>query len=274
MKTHPAHHAAALGYLGPAGDHNTNPIEAVPVLLHAVAEATGRTPRLFGEAFAVKTQSSARHLQDARPAMTAYADAVTAGLEAGHGIICVNGRCATSLATIPRVLAQHPDTVVVWLDAHADLNIPGRSETDYLGGMAISGPLGWWDSGLGAGLTPQQVVLVGTRAIDTAEQKLIEEHQIHVLAPHHATGPALAEIVASKPVYFHLDCDVLEPGTFRTDYTEPDGLTLDQLGDIAHALARTSTIVGVEIAEWEGPGQHQAADLVRAVAPLLNAVSG
>lgn len=261
-----------LAYPGPAGDHNENPNEAVPRLLQAIAVATGRAPRLLGGSFARVEQASAKHLDDARDLLAVYADAVTEQLESGHGVVCVNGRCAASLATVPRVLNVHPDAVLVWLDAHADLNVPGGSPTDYLGGMAVSGPLGWWDSGLGTGLTPEQLVLVGTRSIDAGEQERIERHQIAMLTPEQADGPRLTSIVAGRPVYFHIDCDVLEPGLFQTDYQEPAGLTLAQLEGLATALADSSAIVGVEIAEWEGPGSHDADDLLAALAPLLEAV--
>lgn len=264
--------AAVLGYLGPAGDHNENPNQAVPVLLRAAAAATNRASHLFGSPFARIDQASALHLAGARNLLRSYADAVTEQLEAGYGVVCVNGRCATSLATVPRVMSIHPDAVVVWLDAHADLNVPGRSPTDYLGGMAVSGPLGWWDSGLGSGLHPAQLVLVGTRSIDDAEQELIDRHEIPVLTVENSNGTTLNKIVAGRPVYFHIDCDVLEPGLFQTDYNEPDGLTLGQLEDLAAALANDSKIVGVEIAEWEGPGSHHADGLLSALAPLLKAL--
>lgn len=269
MKLQPTRPAKALGYTGPAGDHNVHAVRAVPALLREVARATGRGEQLFGSTFSVVQQSSVDHLAVARDELTAYADAVSEQLVAGHPIVCVNARCATGLATIPRVLISHPEAVVVWLDAHADLNVPGGSDTDYLGGMAVSGPLGWWDSGLGAGLSPEQLILVGTRSIDAPEAASIDDHHIALLAREVTTGAALTALTAGRPIYFHLDCDVLEPGIFRTDYQEPDGLSLAQLQDIASALSMDSEIVGVEIAEWEGPGTHQAADLVRALAPLL-----
>lgn len=75
--------------------------------------------------------------------------------------------------------------------------------------------------------------------------------------------------MAGRPVFVHLDCDVLEPGLFKTDYCEPGGLTLPQLGELASALAQESSIVGVEIAEWEGPGSHHHDDLLSALTPLL-----
>ncbi|NYG59316.1 arginase/N-omega-hydroxy-L-arginine amidinohydrolase [Nocardioides daedukensis] len=272
MTTDFASSATVLGYLGPAGDHNEKPNEAVPLLLQASGAACNRTSHLLGHAFTRLEQTSSEHLDGAREQLASYAAAVIEQLKAGHGVVCVNGRCATSLATVPAVMSIHPDAVLVWLDAHADRNVPGGSPTDYLGGMAVSGPLGWWDSGLGTGLTPERLVLVGTRSIDDAEQELIERHQIPVLTPEESDGTTLNQIVGGRPVYFHIDCDVLEPGLFQTDYHEPDGLTLGQLEDLALALAQGSDIVGVEIAEWEGRGSHDADDLLSALAPLLRAL--
>lgn len=263
--------ATVLGYLGPAGDHNENPNDSVPLLLEAAAASTNRKTRLFGEPFEMIEQSSAAHLEGARALLTEYADAVSEQLGAGHPIVCVNGRCATSLATVPRVVKAHSDCVLVWLDAHADLNVPAGSPTDYLGGMAVSGPLGWWDSGFGAGLTPDRLVLVGARSIDETEAALIDRHEIQVLAPEHANPATLVDFVAGRPVFLHIDCDVLEPGLFRTDYREPAGLSLEQLGEIATGLAANSTIVGVEIAEWEGPGTKRPTDLLAALAPMFSA---
>ncbi|WP_121251582.1 arginase family protein [Nocardioides ferulae] len=269
MTTSPTSRPQVLGYRGPAGDHNDRPNRSVPPLLEAVTQATGRPGRLFGVGFEARTLSSGEHLAAARPHLAEYAGAVGAQLAAGHRPVCVHGRCAVSLATLPRVMEAHPDAVVVWLDAHADLNVPGASPTDYLGGMAVSGPLGWWDSGFGAGLTPDRLVLVGTRSIDGPEQRAIEEHGIPVVPPGEVTGARVGELVAGRPVVFHLDCDVLEPGLFRTDYREPAGLGLEQLADVTAELAAAGPVVGVEIAEWEGPGTHDATDLVAALRPLL-----
>ena len=70
--------------------------------------------------------------------------------------LTASSRCAVALATLPVVAAHRPDAVVVWFDAHADLNTPENTTTGYLGGLAYSGPLGHWDSGLGSGLTDRQ----------------------------------------------------------------------------------------------------------------------
>jgi arginase len=131
---------------------------------------------------------------------------------AGQTPVSALTRYAVALATLPVVAPYHPDAFVVWFDAHGDLNTPESTTTDYLGGLALSGPVGMWQSGLGSG---------------------------------------------DRPVYFHLDCDVLEPGLVPTDYRVPNGLSLDELSGVARRLAENA-VVGVEVAESRTAGPTPA----------------
>jgi arginase/N-omega-hydroxy-L-arginine amidinohydrolase len=259
-----------LAYLGPAGDHNDAPLAAVPTLAHALAARVGRDTEVFGRPFRPVELPSHEHLDDARELLEQYAGAVGRQLALRHPLLLVNGRCAASLATLPPVVQQVTGCVVVWFDAHADLNIPASSPTDYLGGMALSGPLGWWDTGFGAGLTPDRLALVGTRQVDPAERRAITDSGIRMLLPAQATPAAVVDVIAGRPVVVHLDCDVFEPGLFETDYRETGGLFLPQFAALTEAIAGgAGEVVGVEIAEWQGPGSAGAGELLDALTPLL-----
>ena len=79
--------------------------------------------------------------------------------------------------------------------------------------------------------------------------------------------------VGDRPVYFHLDCDVLEPGLVPTDYRVPNGLSLDELSGVASRLAENA-VVGVEVAEFEGSWSDTGAPgdpgpLLTALSPLV-----
>jgi hypothetical protein len=89
----------------------------------------------------------------------------------------------------------------------------------------------------------------------------------------------LATAVAGRPVYVHIDCDVLDAGTVPTDYLVPGGMTLDQLLACAEVIAR-SEIVGIELGELEtaddaeptsGPYQP-AKHFVDALDPIFSAL--
>jgi arginase len=192
---------------------------------------------------------------------------------AGQVPVTALTRCAVALATVPVMARYHPEALVVWFDAHADLQTPDTTTTGYLGGLALSGPMGLWNSGLGSGVRPNHVVLGGARDIDPPEQRLIDDGAVR----HIPVGPTMVDDLDSaiddRPVYFHLDCDVLEPGVVPTDYRVPNGMSLDELGSVARRLAE-NRVVGVEVAEFEGswaetgrPGDP--GPLLDALAPLV-----
>ncbi|PPF40652.1 hypothetical protein C5B93_03440 [Rathayibacter sp. AY1A2] len=99
-------------------------------------------------------------------------------LTAGRTPVTVLRSCSVAPAMPPMTAKRHPDAVVIWFDAHADLSTPGNTATGYLGGMALSGPLGLWNSGLSDGLDDQNVILFGARDIDFAEQYLLNTGRI------------------------------------------------------------------------------------------------
>ena len=204
----------------------------------------------------------------ALPGLRELQSAHLAILESGRVPVSALSRCAASLATLPTIAARHPDAVVVWFDAHADLNTPDATTTGYLGGLVLSAAIGWWDSGLGSGLRPERVILGGTRDLDPPEQALVDAGTI-ALAAGPSLHATLDRLVGDRPVYFHLDCDVLEPGTVPTDYRVPGGLTLDDLADVSDRLCRNE-IVGIEIAEFEAPADP--ADLTEYARPLVDAL--
>lgn len=76
-----------------------------------------------------------------------------------------------------------------------------------------------------------------------------------------APGPGLPArfhvAVGERPVYVHLDCDVLAPGVVPTEYAVPDGLTLDELHAACAALA-VGEVVGLEVAEFEATWRASA----------------
>ena len=258
-----------IHFAGRVGDHNDRGMAGAAVLATALAARLGIQPHVVGAPGPALNTDWATELDAARPGLRALAARLDAVLTTGVLPITVIPRCAAALATLPVVARHRPDAVVVWADAHADLNTPESTTTGYLGGMALSGPLGLWDSGHGAGLAPANAILLGARDLDPAEQALVDGGVIALVPP----GPDLAErltaAVADRPVYLHLDCDVLEPGLVPTDYRVPGGLSLADLRDAAAVLA-PGGLVGVELAELE-TGADPAATR-RAAESLLDAL--
>jgi arginase len=261
-----------LVYTGRIGDHNDRGMRGAAIVGAALGRWFGVEPTVLGHPEPALNGNWDVELRAALPGLRELQAAHAAALAQGDSPVFAWPRCAAAIATLPNVAAHSPNAVVVWFDAHADLNTPENTETGYLGGLALSASLGWWQSGLGAGLVPGNVVLGGARDLDPAELGVVDAGVIAL-----AAGPDLLSeldrLVADRPVYFHLDCDVLEPGIMPTDYSVPDGLTLDDLNQVAVRLAR-NPIIGVEIGEFEDHGdaelaRAQADSLVAALGPLL-----
>ncbi|MBC7479883.1 MAG: hypothetical protein H7317_17640 [Pseudorhodobacter sp.] len=74
-------------------------------------------------------------------------------------------------------------------------------------------------------MTLDQIVLVGARDLDPFGQELIDQHRMSVVKPGGDLVADLLNAIAKRPVYVHLDCDVLNPGIVPTDYVGLGGLS-------------------------------------------------
>jgi len=260
-----------MTYVGPIADYDGRAVEGARRIGRAVAARLGTEPVIVGRPGIETDRWWQPDLAAAMPDLMELQAAHAAALETYRPFIALP-RCAAALATLPNVVRAEPDALVIWLDAHADLNTPASTTTGYIGGMILSAVMGWWDSGLGSGLTPDNLILGGTRALDPFEQGLVEEGEIKC-APGASLLEELDELIGDRPVYVHLDCDLLEPGIVPTEYPVPGGLLLEDLAAVASRLSR-NRVIGVEIAEFEAPAQEDEIDgegtgLLDALAPLL-----
>lgn len=237
-------------FRGRAGDHNDLAMSGSALLADDLAQRLGAAAHQVGRPEPARNTDAETELADALPALTEMADRYRRVLEGGAVPVAALTRCAVALATLPLIAHHRPDACVVWLDAHADLNTPRDSGTGYLGGMALAGPVGLWDSGLGSGLSPANVVLGGVRDVDPPEQRLIDTGTIAAVRPGDDLAGRLRDAIAGRPVYVHLDCDVLEPGIVPSDYRVPNGIGLAELHDLS-AVAAEHEVVGIEIGEFE-----------------------
>lgn len=260
-------------FQGRAGDHNDLAMPGAAAIGRALARRLGVDPVVLGTPEPALNTGWEAELQAALPALLQVQERFEAIFAAGARSVAATSRCAVSLATLPVVARHHPDVCVVCFDSHADLNTPEATTTGYLGGLALAGPAGLWSSGLGAGLTLGQIILVGERDLDPFEVDLIARYEIPHIKPGEDFASRLRAAIAGRPVYVHLDCDVLNPGIVPTDYVHADGLSLADLALCAQVLAE-HRCVGLEIAEFQisfAPGGPAVSPdpLLDALAPLL-----
>jgi arginase len=188
------------------------------------------------------------------------------------------GECTLAPAVVAGMRAAHPDVVLVWVDAHGDLNTPQTSPSGFLGGMPFAILLGWCHDDLrrAAGLDPAlpeaRAALVGSRDLDPGEQAAIDRSQLVVADD---VAAALAALPAGAPVHLHLDGDVLDPADAPgVDFPAPGGWSGARLDAEMAALAATRRVVGVSVCcgnPRRDPDGRSAQAYARALQPLLTA---
>jgi arginase len=234
---------------GRVADRTDGALRGARAAGEALGAYLGGTPVVVGTPEPSTVDDWSVALPAARDTLTDLAGALSASLDAGETPILVTNTCAASLGTLPTVARRYPDAVVLWIDAHGDFNTPDTTESGYLGGMVLAAACGLWDSRHGAGLNAEQVIVVGGRDIDPAEERLLADAGVRVLAPAETTTARVAELVGGREVWIHVDWDVLEPGYIPAAYRVGGGLLPHQIADIFSALREQ--VRGVELAEFE-----------------------
>lgn len=245
---------------GRAADKTAGTILGAAHTAAALEKAHGVTAQAIGTPSAPAQDDWTDSLPQAVPTLRAVQDAVEASIRSGLMTVLTSNTCSISLGSLPAVARIHPDAMLLWIDAHGDFNTPQTTGSGYLGGMVVSAACGLWDSGLGAGLNPKQVVFVGARDIDPEEAQMIERVGARIMPPNEVTAEAVLNAVGKRKVWVHIDWDVLEPGHVPADYAVGGGLLPSQIAAILSALAPES-LLGIEVAEYQVPADAAQAEV-------------
>jgi arginase len=244
---------ALVGLLGRTSDRTAGSMRGADALARALSHRLGVTPELIGRPAEARTLGWKDDLINSRPLVLAAARYVDSALSAARVPVTVAGECAVGLGTLPVVARRRSDARVLYLDAHGDFNTPATTRSGYLGGLSLAGACGLWDSGLGAGLPSERVILAGVRDLDPAERDLLERESVTVLG----AGPELLgrvrEALSGAPVYVHIDLDVLDPTAFPVEYEVEGGPSQRELRELLAAVVAVAQLVGFEVAEFEAP---------------------
>ncbi|MGW4402131.1 arginase family protein [Amycolatopsis nivea] len=241
---------------GRIGDRRAGMIEGAARTARALRERYGAELHDVGTPAGPDHDDWTVSLPAAEETLSVLAQEVSVSVATGRRTVLAANTCSASLATLPAAFRAYPDCVLLWIDAHGDFNTPDTTESGYLGGMALSGACGLWDSGHGAGVDPGRVVLVGARDIDPSERELLDKAGVRIIAPADITGKRTAAATGGARVWAHIDWDVLEPGTVPADYRVPHGLVPHQIREIFEAIPAVD-IPGLELAEFAATGDER-----------------
>ncbi len=164
--------------------------------------------------------------------------------------IVIGGDCGVEYAGIEHA-ARAGRVVLLWADAHADLNTAESSPSGAFHGMVLRALI---DADV---VDPADVMLLGVRDLDDAEAHFIESTALTHVVPNTVAERVAARVTAARaegvePVlYVHVDLDVLDPSVFDSvGFAAPFGLALDELTTAITAARAELTLVGAGLTEY------------------------
>jgi arginase len=259
-------------------DRTPGAARGVQELAPLVGKRLGREPREIGTPSGPHVGDWREDLVNSRGCLLEAGGQVDDALSGGNAPVLLAGECSIAITTLPAALQNRPDAKILWLDAHGDYNTPETSGSGYLGGMALAGACGVWDTGLADPIDPARVVLAGVRDLDPRERELLEESPVIVVGASLETLVYTQNALDRAPIFVHLDLDVIDPESFpTTQVPAPGGLGADKLYDLLEAVAGECEVIGLEVTAFDAPDdalerQDAASVAVHVLDPLLDAV--
>jgi arginase len=225
--------------------------EGARALALAVADRMGVEARLIGTPGEPGETRFDDDLRDAHGCLLEAGGQVEDALTAGRFPVLTSSDCSICITTLPAVARLRPDAWVLWLDAHPDFNDPETTRSGFLGGMCLAAACGAWDAGFDGGrIDPARVVMCGIREVEAGERVLVETKGVGLVE----RPSLLAELLAGREVFIHLDLDVLDPGVMPGLHWPVDGGFSDGgLRTLLAEVAESADVIGLQVADLPQP---------------------
>ena len=121
-------------------------------------------------------------------------NAVFNAADADEFPLILGGDHSIAAGSVAGILRKRPETGIIWVDAHGDLNTPQSSPSGNLHGMPLALLMGLCDRKVMPGfewmedipvLKPEQIVFVGLRDLDDGERAVLRDHKIKAFTMQH-----------------------------------------------------------------------------------------
>lgn len=177
---------------------------------------------------------------------------VADAVEADEHPVLYAGDCCIILPVIAGLQRRGIDPVVVFYDAHGDFNTWETTESDFIGGMPLAMATGRGEMTIAEGCGMRAVpdhdaFLVDGRDLDREEAVLLERSGVR----HVANGDIVGAVPTDRPLYVHVDVDVVDPGDMpAVNYVAPGGPSADEVAASVRGLADTGQVVAFSFSTW------------------------
>jgi len=183
----------------------------------------------------------------------------------GQIVITLGGDHSVGIGTLAGHLQHDPQAVVIWVDAHADINTQATSPSGNLHGMPVSFNIPSLNCGVPSWLVPRldpsRLAYIGLRDVDGGEKETMKKLGIASYYIQDIDNLGLATTVrealgrvdpeGNRKIHCSFDIDSLSPSEAPATGTPVRaGLTLRegiQIGDLLHSTGRLAGLDLVEV---------------------------
>lgn len=198
------------------------------------------------------------------------ATTVKSKIQEGRFPLILGGDHSIGIGSLAGILEARPDTGVIWVDAHADLNTPETSGSGNFHGMPLgllmNHPNGGYDFSTlpgfgflvdGPRMNPEQLVYVGLRDVDPMERVLIRKLGIKTFSMSDVDYLGIGQVMEQalqhlrgRPLHLSYDIDSVDPALAPATGTKVrGGLTYREAHFVAEFVAQSGDLASAEIVE-------------------------
>ncbi|MCM3603299.1 arginase [Robertmurraya korlensis] len=174
----------------------------------------------------IDEQSNLRNLHLVAEKNEALSKEVDQAISSGAFPLVLGGDHSIAIGTLAGVSKHYKSLGVIWYDAHGDLNTAETSPSGNIHGMPLAVSLGIGHEiltnvgGYEPKIKPENIVLIGARALDDGEKELIKEIGIKVYTMHEIDRLGMTKVMEetieylkerTDGVHLSLDLDGLDP---------------------------------------------------------------
>jgi arginase len=181
-------------------------------------------------------------------------------------LLNVGGDHGLALGTLHGMLAHHRDMVVVWADAHGDLNSPSTTPSGNFHGMPLYYLLSHaqhdprYFAWLKHHLKPNRLIFFGPRQLDPGELRLIDELSIQYYSSEDINRRGgeviikealkLADPESRLPIHMSFDVDIFDPEDVPATGTRViKGPNVDEVFVMAEIVAQSGRLRSMDLVE-------------------------
>lgn len=211
------------------------------------------------------TNTNLKYLNEVLAVCNTLYASVKEVMEAGYTPVILGGDHSISIGSVAGVAATKKPFGVIWFDAHGDMNTDESTPSGNIHGMPLAANLGIGNrellqvGGPSPKVKAENVVLVGARAIDDAEAKLIRESGIRVFSMPDIDRLGMARVMeeairiasdGTQGIHLSLDLDALDPMYVPGVGTPVNGGVTYREGHLAmEMISASDKLISVDVVE-------------------------